>query len=181
VLDGDVRKFEMELWGISGDTQQQQIIQVIEQAWNQAGIRTTANFQDVSTIWGPEGYQWKPETMTACLYSWYNSNDPDDMFYWHSSQIPPDPTGTGGNAIAYFHEFNFQEEIDALTEQAVKEVDQEARKQIYWEIQELLYEQVPVIFLYWGKSYPALHNNIGGFWPSAFNRMLWNVQEWYLV
>jgi peptide/nickel transport system substrate-binding protein len=119
--------------------------------------------------------------MTACLYSWFNSNDPDDMFYWHSSQIPPDPTGTGGNAIAYFHEFNFQEEIDALTEEATKVVDQEARKQIYWEIQELLHEQVPVIFLFWGKSYPALQNNIGGFWPSAFNRMLWNVQEWYLV
>jgi peptide/nickel transport system substrate-binding protein len=181
VLDGDVQKFEMELWGISGDTQQQQIIQVIEQAWNQAGIKTTANFQDVSTIWGPEGYQWNPKTMTACLYSWFNSNDPDDMFYWHSSQIPPDPTGTGGNAIAYFHEFNFQKEIDDLTEQGTKVVDQEARKQIYWKIQELLHEQVPVIFLYWGKSYPALQKNIGGFWPSAFNRMLWNVQQWYLV
>ena len=181
VLDGDVRTFEMELWGISGDAQQQQIIQVIEQAWNQAGIKTTANFQDVSTIWGPEGYQWNPETMTACLYSWYNSNDPDDMFYWHSSQIPPDPTGTGGNAIAYFHEFNFQEEIDKLTEDAAKEVDQEARTQLYREIQVLLHEQVPVIFLYWGKLFPTLANNIGGFWPSAFNRMLWNVNEWYVV
>jgi peptide/nickel transport system substrate-binding protein len=181
VLDGEVRPFEMELWGTSGDALVQQIIQVIEQAWNQAGIKTTANFQDVSTIWGPEGYQWVPETMTACLYSWYNGNDPDDLAYWHSSQIPDSPTGSGYNAIAYFHEFNFQAEIDKLTEQAAAETDQEARKAVYWQIQELLHEQVPVIFISWGKLFPALRDNIGGFWPSAFNRMLWNVQDWYLV
>lgn len=181
VLDGEVKKFEMELWGIAGDSQSQQILQVIEQAWKQAGIATTSNFQDITTLWGPEGYQWNPETMTACLYSWYNGNDPDDMFYWHSSQIPADPTGTGGNAIAYFHEFNFQSEIDELTEAGVAETDQEARKEIYSQIQALLHDQVPVIFLYWGKSFPAIRSNVGGFWPSAFNRMLWNVQQWYLV
>jgi peptide/nickel transport system substrate-binding protein len=181
VLDGEVRTFEMELWGISGEAQQQQTIQVIEQAWNQAGIKTTANFQDISTLWGPEGYQWVPDTMTACLYSWYNGNDPDDLIYWHSSQIPDSPTGSGYNAIAYFHEFNFQEEIDTLTEQAAAETDQDPRKALYWQIQELLHEQVPVIFISWAKEFPALRNNIGGFWPSAFNRMLWNVQEWYLV
>jgi peptide/nickel transport system substrate-binding protein len=181
VLDGELRPFEMELWAVSGDALIQQIIQVIEQAWNQAGIKTTANFQDVSTIWGPEGYQWVPDTMTACLYSWYNGNDPDDLAYWHSSQIPDSPTGSGYNGIAYFNKFNFQEEIDQLTEQAAAETNQEARKALYWQIQELLHEQVPVIFISWGKLFPALRDNIGGFWPSAFNRMLWNVQDWYLV
>jgi peptide/nickel transport system substrate-binding protein len=181
VLDGEERELAIELWGIAGDSQQQQIFQVIEQAWGQAGVRTSSHFQDISTLWGPEGYQWVPDTMTACLYAWYNGNDPDDLAYWHSSQIPDSPTGSGYNAIAYFHEFNFQDEIDALTEQAAAETDQEARKAIYWQIQELLHEQVPVIFIYWSKSFPAVRDNIGGFWPSAFNRMLWNVQDWYLV
>lgn len=181
VLDGETKVLEVELWGIAGDTSQQQIIQVIEQAWKQAGIKATSHFQDVSTLWGPEGYQWNPDTMTACLYAWFNGNDPDDMFYWHSSQIPDSPTGSGGNALAYFHPFNFQKEIDELTESGVQETDQEKRKEIYFKIQELLHDQVPVIFISWGKSFPALRNNIGGFWPSAFNRMLWNVQDWYLV
>ena len=94
--------------------------------------------------------------MTACLYSWFNGNDPDDMFYWHSSQIPDSPTGSGGNAIAFFHEFNFQAEIDELTEAGAAETDQEKRKEIYFQIQELLHEQVPVIFISWGKSFPAV-------------------------
>lgn len=118
VLDGEVRELEIELWGIAGDTQQQQIFQVIEQSWGQVGIKTSANFQDISTLWGPEGYQWNPHTMTACLYSWNNGNDPDDLAYWHSSQIPKSPTGSGYNAIAYFHPFNLQAEIDDLTEKA---------------------------------------------------------------
>lgn len=181
VLDGEVKKLAIEIWAVSGSAQTQQIVQVVEQAWKQLGVATSTHFQDVSTIWGPESYQWNPETMTACIYSWFNGNDPDDMYYWHSSQIPADPTGTGGNAIGYFHEFNFQEEIDKLTEAGVAETDQEKRKEIYWQIQELLHEQAPVIFLYWGKSFPAITNTLGGFWPSAFNRMLWNVQEWYFV
>ena len=181
VLDGEVRPLEVELWGIAGDTSQQQIIQVVAQAWQQAGIKTTTNFQDVSTLWAPEGYQWNPDTMTACLYSWFNSNDPDDMFYWHSSQIPASPTGTGGNAVAYFNKFNFQEEIDRLTAAGAAETDQEKRKEIYWQIQELLHDQVPVIFISWGKAFPAIADNIGGFWPSAFNRMLWNVGDWYVT
>jgi len=181
VFDGEVMPLAIELWGIGGDTQSQQIIQVIAQAWGQAGVKTTSNFQDVSTLWGPEGYQWVPDTMTACLYSWYNGNDPDDMFYWHSSQIPDSPTGSGGNAIAYFHEFNFQAEIDELTEAGAAETDQAKRTEIYHQIQELLHEQVPVIFISWGLSFPAITEKLGGFWPSSFNRMLWNVQDWYLV
>jgi peptide/nickel transport system substrate-binding protein len=181
VLDGETRVLQVDFWATSGSATGQQIIQVVAQAWGEAGVKTTSNFQDVSTIWGPEGYQWQPDTMTACLYSWFNGNDPDDALYWHSSQIPKDPTGTGGNAISYFHPLNFQADIDELITAGSSETDQEKRKQIYFQIQELLHEQVPVIFLYWSKDFPAITDKLGGFWPSAFNRMLWNVQDWYLV
>jgi peptide/nickel transport system substrate-binding protein len=180
VGDGEVKPFEMELWGISGDTQTQQIVQIIAQSWTQIGVKTTPQFQDVSTIWGPEGYQFN-EKMTACLYSWFNSNDPDDMFYWHSSQVPDSPTGTGGNLPAYFNPYNFQAEIDRLTAAGAAETDQEKRKQIYFQIQQLLHDEVPVIFIYWGKAFPAVTEKLGGFWPSAYNRLLWNVNEWYLT
>ena len=50
-----------------------------------------------------------------------------------------------------------------------------------WQIQELLHEEVPVIFIYWEKAFPAAVPNLGGFWPSAFNYVLWNANEWYLT
>ena len=65
-------------------------MQIIAAAWTQIGIKTSVNVQDVSTLWGPDGYQWN-DKMTACLYSWFNSNDPDDVFYWNYEQHSRQP------------------------------------------------------------------------------------------
>ncbi|HYP59337.1 MAG TPA: ABC transporter substrate-binding protein [Thermomicrobiales bacterium] len=178
---GPTKEFKMEFWYISGDSVTQQIAQVITQSWNSIGIKTEAKSEDVSTIWSPDGYQFNPDTMTACMYSWFNSNDPDNMYYWHSSQIPPDPTGAGGNAIAYFFPLNFQAKVDELTVAGAKETDPEKRKAIYIELQHLIFDETPVVFLWWSKDYSAVQPNIGGFWPSPFNRLLWNAQEWYVT
>jgi peptide/nickel transport system substrate-binding protein len=180
VADGEVKPLEIELWFTSGDTQSERVCQIVAQSWNSIGVKTTVLNQDISTIWGPEGYQFT-EKMTGCFYSWTNGNDPTDKFYWHSEDIPDSPTGSGGNLPAYFHHYNFQEEIDKLTVAGDSATDQEERKKIYWQIQELLHEEVPVIFMYWGKSFPAVANNVGGFWPSAFVDLMWNANEWYLT
>jgi len=180
IRERDGKQLEIQLWGIAGQAQQAQIIEVIAQSWSQIGIKTSMNFQDTSTLFGPEGYAWT-DKMTACLYAWFNGNDPDDMYYWNSSQIPASPTGTGGNANAFFYKYNFQDQIDALTEQGVKTVDQAQRKQIYWQIQELLHEQVPDIFIYWNKGFDAVTKNLGGYWPSAYTHAYWNAQDWYLT
>jgi peptide/nickel transport system substrate-binding protein len=177
---GEVKPFEMELWYLSGDAQSERIAQIIGASWNSIGVKTDLKSEATSTIWGPEGYQFT-DKMTACLYAWYNGNDPDDMFYWHSSQIPTSPTGSGGNLPAYFYKYNFQAKIDDLTSRAAAETDQEKRKELYFQIQELLHEEVPVIFIYWAKQFQAVAKNVGGFWPSAFNNLLWNVSEWYLT
>ncbi len=180
VGDGEVKPLDIELWYSSGNVDSERICQVVAQSWNSIGVKTTVLNQDISTIWGPEGYQFT-ERMTGCLYSWVNGNDPTDTFYWHSAQIPETPTGSGGNLPAYFHEYSFQEQIDELTTAGDTTTDQEERQEIYYQIQELLHEEVPVIFIYWEKTFPAVYNTIGGFWPSAFNNLLWNANEWYLT
>jgi peptide/nickel transport system substrate-binding protein len=180
VADGEVKPLDIELWFVSGQAQDEQVCQIIAQSWNSIGVKTTVLSQDISTIWGPEGYQFT-ERMTGCFYSWSNGNDPTCKFYWHSEDIPDSPTGSGGNLPAYFHHYNFQEQIDELTVAADATTDQEERKETFWQIQELLHEEVPVIFIFWGKAYPAVANNVGGFWPSAFNSLMWNANEWYLT
>ncbi len=119
--------------------------------------------------------------MTSCLYTWFNSNDPDNQYFWHSKFIPTSPSGSGGNLPAYFFPYSFQTEIDELTQLAAAEFDNDLRRDLYFQIQELLHREVPVIFLYWGTDFPTITQKLGGFWPSAFNRLLWNVKDWYLV
>src|SRR5215213_3937547 len=180
VGDGEVKPLDIELWFTSGNTESERICQVVAQSWNSIGVKTTVLNQDISTIWGLEGYQFT-EKMTGCLYSWNNSNDPSDKFYWHSEEIPDSPTGTGGNITAYFHEYSFQKQVDELTVAADATTDQEERKKIFWQIQELLHEEVPVIFIYWEKQFPVAAPNLGGYWPSPFNYLTWNANEWYLT
>lgn len=180
VRERDGVPFEIELWYVSGEALDEQISQVIAQSWNSIGVKTEVFSEDISTIWGPEGYQFT-EKMTAALYTWSNGQDPDDKYYWHSEAIPSTPTGTGGNLPAYFHPYSFQAEIDDLTERARLETDQEARKALYWEIQELLHEEVPCIFIYWPKEFSAATTKLGGFWPSSFNSLMWNANTWYLT
>jgi peptide/nickel transport system substrate-binding protein len=180
VRERDGERFEIELWGEASDPQAPRVLDLIAQSWNAVGVRTTTKLAPRETLWGPMGYQFS-DRMTAGYYRWSNFNDPDDMFYWHSSQIPTSPTGPGGNLPAFFYEYSFQEAIDDLTSRAAAETNQNDRKALYFEIQELLHKEVPVLFMFWDKGFSAAATTVGGFWPSAFTYLLWNVRDWYVT
>jgi ABC-type transport system substrate-binding protein len=153
---------------------------LIAASWRQIGIIATVNVEDRGLLWGPMGYQFS-DRMTAGYYRWANVNDPDNMYYWHSSQIPTSPGGGGGNIPAFFNDYRFQDQIDELTFEAATKPNRDERADLYRKIQELLQKEVPVIFLFWDKNYSAAAGKIGGYWPSAFNYLLWNAAEWYLT
>ena len=122
------------------DDQARSIIQMIAAEWNAIGVSTLTRYAPPADLWGPLGYQFS-DRMTGCLYTWTNANDPDDLFYWHSSQIPVSPGSSGGNLPAFFYPYSFQEEIDALTANAASTLDFAQRQDIYAEIQALLLER----------------------------------------
>ena len=120
ILEKNNTPFVLEYWVVAGDDTVKQIQEAIAENWRKLGISVDTRQEDSSTMFGPNGYQFTKK-MTAGQYSWNNSNDPDDMFYWHSSEIPKNPAGSGGNTLGYFHRFSFQKEIDKLTESGTKE------------------------------------------------------------
>jgi peptide/nickel transport system substrate-binding protein len=178
VKDGD--RFEIDLWGEEGDAQAEPILHVIAASWAKIGVSCRVNLAPAAELWGPTGYQFT-DRMTAGYYRWANVNDPDDMFYWHSSQIPTHPGGAGGNVPAFFNEYSFQSQIDDLTSRAAAETDPIQRKTLYLEIQDLLHEQVPAIFLFWDYNYSAAATTLGNYLPNAYTYLLWNAREWYLA
>jgi peptide/nickel transport system substrate-binding protein len=176
----DGKRFEIDLWGVEGDEQARLTIEIIAAEWNAIGVSTLPRYAPANELWGPLGYQFS-DRMTGCLYTWTNANDPDDLFYWHSSQIPASPGGSGGNLPAFFYPYAFQEEIDRLTVNAASTLDLAQRQTLYGDIQALLLDEAPVIFLYWEEAFPAVRANVGGFWPSAWTPLMWNAAEWYLA
>jgi len=100
---------KLKRWGIP----QGQIDEILKYEWGQIGVKVDLHHQDASTIYGPGGPQFTHQ-MTGIGYAWTNTgSDPDDAFYWASSQIPTCPTCSGGNDVGYFYKFNFQKQIDA--------------------------------------------------------------------
>jgi peptide/nickel transport system substrate-binding protein len=176
----DGKRFEIDLWAVQEDDQARAILEMIAAEWNAIGVSTLTQFAPPADLWGPLGYQFS-DRMTGGLFTWTNANDPDDLYYWHSSQIPLSPGTSGGNLPAFFYPYGFQEEIDELTVNAASTLDLAQRRDIYGEIQELLLEEVPVLFLYWEEAFPAARNTVGGFWPSAWTPLLWNAADWYLA
>ncbi len=180
VMTRDGEPLEIDIWGEDGDQHAEAIIRLVAETWAAIGVPTRVNLAPAAELWGPTGYQFN-DRLTAGYYRWANVNDPDDMFYWHSSQIPTYPGGPGGNVPAFFNEYGFQEQIDDLTSRAAAETDTILRKNLYLEIQALLHDQVPAIFMFWDYNYSAASNRIGNYLPSAYTYSLWNAREWYLT
>lgn len=180
VLQKNGTPLSIEYWIPSGDQQSSEVQQVVSQSWKQIGIGVTNHQEDIKSIWGPNGYQFNKK-LTAGGYSWFNSNDPDDSFYWNSTQIPKTPTSSGGDAVEYYTKYPWQSQIDTLTNEGVATVNPAKRKQIYWKIQQLLHQEEPILFLYSEKNIYAAPKHMIGFDPSAYNNLMWNVQDWQLT
>jgi len=55
----------------------------------------------------------------------------------------------------------WEAEIDRLFEQAVREVNTDKRRQLYFRFQEILAQQVPIMFFAYAKTQPAVRNTLG--------------------
>jgi len=71
----------------------------------------------------------------------------------------------------------WEKEIDRLFIQGARELDEEKRKAIYVEIQQLVSDNVPFIYLVNPKSFGAVRNNIEGVEYSALGGAFWNLDE----
>ena len=69
--------------------------------------------------------------------------------------------------------------VEALFDQGAHEFDQSRRKAIYGEIQRILAEDQPYIFLYANKAYEGVSHRLGGIVPSPLG-LDWNLEQWYV-
>jgi peptide/nickel transport system substrate-binding protein len=85
------------------------------------------------------------------MYSlrWVGGNEDPDIFYvFHSSRFPPNGANRGHYSNA---------KVDALIDQARREVDRQKRKSIYAELQLILAEELPYVDL-WYLDNVLVHN-----------------------
>ena len=183
ILQKGGKPLSITLYGDAGSGDNKLTIQILQQFWAKAGIGAVPKLLAVSLLFsatsGPLGDPNRlsfPST-NAVLYSWFNSPEPDDSYYWASNQIPNQKSPAGGNADGYV-----SPEMDRLTAQGVRTLDNNQRIAIYKKVQTLLARDQPDLYLYWGRVLTAATSKLHGYDPTPYNNTLtYNAKDWYMT
>lgn len=87
-----------------------------------------------------------PDDFDILLTIWRLPYDPDQYYFWHSSQPK-------GNITGYKNL-----KVDKLLEEGRRTIDKEKRKEIYQEFQKIIVEEIPALFLYYPFVYQIKRN-----------------------
>ncbi|GAC1430169.1 MAG: peptide-binding protein [Chloroflexota bacterium] len=176
------RQLAITLWGDGNSLDVQLALKMVQRRWRQAGVAAHVRLVDEATLFGPRGPLYNPNRfasadMNAVLFDWINASEPEDSYFWQSSQIVTAQRPGGGNYVGYSNP-----EVDRLTAAAAHTSDDARRRELYYRIQHILVADEPVIFLAWHATLTVTSQHTHGVVPNPYNPALtWNSANWYLV
>jgi peptide/nickel transport system substrate-binding protein len=104
------------------------------------------------------------------ILGWNSTIEPHIMYtIWSQENIP------SLNATGYINE-----EVEALFKEGGMTYDNEIRKEKYQEIQRIIAEDSPYIFLFYSKARSGQNIRIQGIEPRALG-IGWNSEDWYIM
>ncbi len=151
--------------------QREAAVVVIQEDLNRIGIEVEVQILDWPTFVGQVliGRQFD-----AAVVAWNLGPDPDAYSIWHTH-------GGMYNFIGYS-----DERVDRILEQARVVLDQQTRLALYQELQEILAEEQPYVFLFYPNGLEALNQRMNivdaEFEPSPAHNgnMTWNLHHWWI-
>lgn len=152
---------------ITGDTARRPIAELAQQMLAEVGVEMLLEEAPVSAILEalPKG------EMDSSLFNWtYGAVDPD----------PADTLVTGG--ANNFNSYS-NPRVDELIAQGVQIVDPDARQPIYHEMQQIIVEEVPMLYLQWDDWYNVFSSRVKGLPERAedgFTPFFAGLHKWWL-
>lgn len=104
---------------------------IVEDSFKTAGLHTTLRLSNFE----------RPENFDLLLAFWELPEDPDQYFFWHSTQ-------TQGNITGYENA-----KVDKLLEDGRSTLLVDERKKYYQEFQRVLADELPAVFIYYPYVY----------------------------
>ena len=167
VEDRAGRPFAFTIRTNQGNDERKRIAEIVQQRLLHVGVKV-----EIQTIdWASFIKEFvKPRKFEAIVLGLGFGVDPDQYVLWHSSQTGPEQMNRTGYA---------NPEIDALLETGRASCRREDRVKTYHRIQEILAEDLPMLFLYVRDALPVVSSRVHGPDPGPAG-MLWNLHEWYV-
>ncbi|MDP3936873.1 MAG: ABC transporter substrate-binding protein, partial [Deltaproteobacteria bacterium] len=168
VLDKGGKPFTFELLTNNGNMERRNTAVIIQQRLDKVGIKLSIRELEWAALINDFIDKKKFE---AIVLGWGIGLDPDQYDIWHSSKTGP-------------KEFNFisysNPEVDELLEQGRRRCDPDERKRIYDQLQEIMAEDQPILFLYVPYALVTVHKRFHGIVekPLGISDRWWN--QWYV-
>jgi len=168
---------EFELITNAGNTRREAIATVIQDELAQIGVTVNTNFIEFNTlidrVFGVQDFD-------TYILGWRAGypNDPDTTQLFGAES--DDPESQGSNPTSFYNEEYFELEAAALDPAQTNGCDREARAEIYAQMQQIMYDENPYMWLYVQNGMYVARSNVIGFDPYP-GLIDWNVDEWAVV
>ncbi len=152
----------------AGNETREQIIQIAQQQWGAVGVEVEIEAME----WNAYLEVLLGQTFDAVCIGWTGVDPDNETLFFAKYDVP----GGGFNFTSFYRPDYEPMELEAKT---VEGCTYEDRGEIYKEIQEIFYDEVPYVFLYATRAITAINDRIGNVNPAPWST-LYNIHEWYI-
>jgi peptide/nickel transport system substrate-binding protein len=148
------------------------LIERIAQDWQKIGVHAVPT---PVTFAGLVGDLLVPRKFDAALLNWETPGDPDPYQLWHSTRAE----GGGQNYAVWRNA-----DADALMEKARTTINEEERKQLYWQFQDIFAEELPGLLLYYPVYTYGVNTEVKNVQIGSLNNpseRFADFADWYIV
>ncbi len=162
----DGRRLAFTLWTNAGNKVREQYVTVMQQFWKNIGVEAT-----------PKTEEWN-----AILTRITETHDFDMFLIGFGWGVDPDQS-TMWQTDAYEGGFNMNkysnERVDRILAEALSTLDQEKRKQLYIEMQNIIMDELPSFIMDFPQALVGVNKRIHNLKPNAINTR-WNAHTWWV-
>ena len=167
LLTKDGTPFAFELLTNQGNDERKRVAEIVQAQLRELGVAVEIRTLEWAALLKEH---IKKRKFEAIVLGWGIGIDPDQFVVWHSSQTGPDQL----NHISYANP-----EVDRMLEMGRTTCLREERVKYYHRIQELLAEDLPLIFLYFPDVLPVVASRVHGIDPGP-NGIRYRSNLWFV-
>lgn len=157
----------------TGNQLREQVQQFLMQDWAAIGVELSINNLPAAVIWGDFYVQSQFDSLLVGT-TFRTGLDPDPAARFASTAIPK-KGGSGGNYMQWEND-----EADALLKEGQETFDVERRKEIYYRLQEIVREEMPILPIWQYAPVEGIKKGLMGFKPNINQRQnAWNMGHWF--
>ncbi|MEQ8194897.1 MAG: peptide ABC transporter substrate-binding protein [Rhodospirillales bacterium] len=167
------QRLKLRLMTTAGNRTRELVSQVLQSQWRYIGIDARIRNEPARVFFGQTVTERKYPAMA--MYAWISSPENVPRSQLHSAHIPSKENNHSGQNYPGFA----NKEMDEILDRIETELNQKKRKKLWYRLQEIYVEELPVIPLYFRAEAYILPHELKGLRPTGHTgpSTLW-VEEW---